>query len=197
MFKPLTMSLSFAIALGASTMVLAGGHGKSMPTPQGPYPAEQVVPSEQCAPACGPVAKKKCFTMPHFSMPKIKFNHNYTYEWVLKKKHCGPLFTVSKGGHCNKGPACDSCDSGPAVYPTSQYASPQAYGTGQTYGAAQTYGSGQAYGTGQLYNGGPVGGEMAPPPPAGEEAPAGEIPPPPPGAPGASMLFLPSPTGGN
>lgn len=188
MFKPLTLGVSLAVALGASSVVLAGGHGKSLPTPQGPVPTEQVVPSAQCAPACGPVAKK-CFTLPHISLPKITFNHNYSYEWVLKKKHCGPWFTVTKGGHGHKAPAagCDAC-AAPSVYPTSQYASPQAWGSGQ----AATYGSGQ------IYSAAPVGGEMAPPPPAGEEAPIGEVPPPPPaGNPGASLLFLPSPTGGN
>jgi hypothetical protein len=192
MFKPLTLSVSLAIALGASSMVLAGGHGKVMPAPQGPCPAPPCLPTAQCAPApCGPLAKCKLISFNWGCLPKLQINHNYTYHWVLKKKRCGPLFTLTKG--CAPAP-CDSC--GPAgVYPTAQYAgggvapAPQAYGSGQL----GTYGSGQIYGAGQM-----GGAEMAPPAPVaapteGVEAPpvpAGEIPPAPPAS-ASSMLFLP------
>ena len=52
MLKPLTLNVSLAIALGASSVVLAG-HGKSLPTPQGPIAsAQEVSPSPQgCLPS--------------------------------------------------------------------------------------------------------------------------------------------------
>lgn len=187
MFKPLTLSVSLAIALGASSMVLAGG-GKSLPTPQGPVVSEQCLPTAQtCAPkvGCSLLSKCKLPKIDWCSIPKPHFNHNYTYTWVLKKKHCGPLITWDKG---SKHAGCDGCGGGvpcnnvAGVYPTSQYAAPA------PSGQAAAFGTGQAgtYGTGQIYGSAPRG-EMVPPPPAGEEAPPVEAPP----APATSMLFLP------
>jgi hypothetical protein len=52
------------------------------------------------------------------------FHHCYEYEWVLKKKRV-------KCAHPTCGPVCESA---PAVYPSGQYASPQAgYSSPQAY----------------------------------------------------------------
>ena len=105
-----------------------------------------------------------------------------SYEWVLKKKHCGGLFGGMFGhkkssdcGTCGGGgydTGCSTC--GDVVYPSGQWPSSQGYdvyGAGQmaptSYGAGQmaptTYGAGQmnsGYGAGQMGTG---GGMMAPP----------------------------------
>ena len=163
MLKPLTLSLGLALALGACGVSFAGGHGKSMPTPQGPIAAEQgpvaaeqVMPSEQCETGCatGCFAKKHNWLagLKKLCTPKPKC---YTYTWVLKKKKCGGLFGWGHKHNANCGGGCEE-----GVYPTGQFASPQAEAS------AQAMGSGQAYGEG--------GGLMMPAPagPAGDEAPA-------------------------
>jgi len=196
MLKPFTLSVSLAVALGASTVSLAGGHGGAMPTPQA-FASEQVMPSPQgtsyagCGETCAPAKKKHCLSNLFKHKPKC-----YTYTWVLKKKRVHGHKSSSCGG-CGE-VSCGSCAS-EAVYPSAQggYPSPQGevYPTGQVYGAGQamntgsvygagqaisapaTYGAGQmggaTYGAGQL--GGATGGSMAPAPGAGGE----DVPPPP------------------
>ena len=191
MLKSLTLSVSLAFALGACGVSFAGGHGKSMPTPQGPIASEQVLPSEQCetgcAPACAP--KKPCFLagLKKMCTPKPKC---YTYTWVLKKKKCGGLFGFGHKHNSNCGGG--GCDEG--VYPSGQYASPQVEPTSQAwngggYGSAQGYGSGQSYGYGTGQGTGGGAGVMMPAPtpvPAGDEAPAAPTPP-------TTSLGMPSP----
>ena len=166
MLKPLTLSLSLVVALGACSVSMAGlfdkHHSGVMASPQGVVASsQQIMPSAQynaggcdtggCGDACAP-EKKKCKLLGFLHKPK-----NYSYSWVLKKKR----IHGHKGGDCGGGAmgGCDSCDSGAAVYPSGQYASPQAYGSGQSSGSAQAYGSGQAYsapaqyGSGQAYGG--------------------------------------------
>jgi hypothetical protein len=179
MLKPLTSSVSLAVALGACSLGLAGHHG-TYASEQG-YPSAQcaTVPSAQCETGCGPVAKKSCF-----SGLGNMFKHRekcYTYEWVLKKKRCGGLF----GGHHNKGcetgyaGGCDTCGD---VYPSAQgapFAAPQSYGAPQAYSAPQAFGAGQmgSYGAGQAVpttapgtgTAPATGDEVIPPPPAGDE----------------------------
>jgi hypothetical protein len=187
MLKPLTLSVSLAVALGMSSVSMAGLHNKGCSTcglasPQGPIASSQcAVPSAQsaCGDVCAnPCAKKCCLSGLFKHKPKT-----YCYEWVLKKKHCGGLFG-HKGG-------CDTCGS--PVYPSAQYASPQAYGSGQAYGTGQVYGAGQT----SAAPAAPAGDEAPPPPtptdgaapPAGEPAPAPATPPAA-NAPQSSLLFL-------
>lgn len=189
MIKPLTLSVGLAIAIGMSGLAFAGGHGKSMPTPQGPS-YDPCVPSAQCAPKDCSWLKKHTFNIPicipkidWCAIPKPRLNCNYTYTWVLKKQLCGPLITWEKGNKLGHG--CDGCGVGGGVYPTGQFASAQGGAPAVTGSGQATYGSGQVFGAGQAH------GEMAPAPPAeGVEAPpapVGEAPAPP----ATSMLFLP------
>lgn len=197
MLKSFTLSLSLAVALGASSVTMAG----IFPSAQGPSPVSPCA-SPQCDTGCAP--KKHCFTMPKFNFPKP----TCSYEWVLKKK-----ITWCRNKPC----APTEC-----AMPSAQCASPQTYGSGQayptTYGSGQaypsTYGSGQAYGSGQLYGSGQATGAapagqmntMTPAAPAGDEAPvapeapapAGDTPaPPPPSAPGPQSSLLFSTPSGN
>jgi len=127
MLKSLTFSVSLALALGACSLSLAGGHHDGCATcglasPQGS--PQSVVASAQCDGGCDTCAPaKKCWTMPKFSLPKCSLPKislpkcSYSYEWVLKKKK------VWSWGH--HAPACDTC--GEAVVPSAQAApSPQA-----------------------------------------------------------------------
>jgi hypothetical protein len=155
MLKPVTFSVSLAVALGACSLGLAGGHGKSLPSPQGVAPCEQGVvasaQSEGCGGigGCGPVAKGGCFG--------DLFKHKapqYQYEWVLKKKRVWTFTTPAFGGHGHKGhgAGCDTCGGGYGA--PASYASPQGVPSGQSiYGSGQgaSYGTGQAsYGAGQI-----------------------------------------------
>lgn len=155
MTKPLTFSLSLAIACGLCSVSLAGGHGHAMPSGQGPAPSPQVIPSSQDV-GCGEAScmpAPKCSLLSKFHMPKLscpKLIHTTSYEWVLQKKH---HFSLSKGGHGNacSAPACDTCSGS---YPSAQggpspqgvYAAPQGvYGAPQgVYSAPQAAPAGQA-----------------------------------------------------
>src|SRR5579872_5960907 len=130
MLKPLTMSLSLAVALGFSSLSMAGGICASSQCP-----SPQAAPSAQCAPsACAP---KKCnlFSgmgnlcgqLKSLCTPKPKC---YTYTWVLKKKRVWGCHSGTCGA-----PTCDTC----GVYPSGQAAP-----SGQAMPAAQAYGAGQA-----------------------------------------------------
>jgi hypothetical protein len=168
MLKPLTLSLSLALALGACSVSMAGLHDGGCSTcglasPQGVVPSAQYVGcgGGGCGGGCG----GHRFHMPHFSLPK----RCTTYEWVLRKKHTWV--------HAPK-PTCNTC-AGP-IYPSAQYASPQAYGAPQAYSAPQ---AALAPTSGTLSSApAPVGDEA---PPAPEVAP----PPPPANAPQSSLLF--------
>src|ERR1700756_2881589 len=96
MLKPLTLSLSLALALGACSVSMAGlfGHDSGCSTcglasPQGVVtPSAQYAPvaSAQCDTGCttGCAPAKSCGLKNMFSglhKPKV-----YSYEWVLKKK---------------------------------------------------------------------------------------------------------------
>jgi len=180
MLKPLTMSLSLALAMSFSGVSFAGHHG-ALPSAQEPMVSPQsVIASPQCYPA-----EKHCFKMPSLNLcdklsglgcglkdaghklscgvgdlcKKLKPKPAcYTYEWVLKKKKV-------HGGCGNAG--CDTCGGpAPAVYPTSQVApapqgpvispAPQAYGSGQVVGATASIGG---------VTPAPVAGDEAPPAP--------------------------------
>jgi hypothetical protein len=141
MLKPLTFSLSLALALGLCSVSMAGGQDDNCTTcglasPQGGVYATGQGAAAGCEPApCAP--KKHCFS---FHMPKIKCHlpklvHTCSYEWVLKKKHC---FSLQKTNKCNdggcspvyatgQGGAAPSGQAGAA--PSGQYSS--VYGAGQ------------------------------------------------------------------
>ncbi len=103
MLKPLTFSLSLAVALGICSVSMAGGYDTSCATcglasPQGVVASPQGATYGGCD-TCKP-AHKFCFTMPklpHFSLPKL--NCTTSYEWVLKKKH--NISITHGGGHAN------------------------------------------------------------------------------------------------
>lgn len=202
MLKPLTFSVSLAVALGTCSLGMAG-HGKSLPSGQCEAPSAQcATPSPQgCGDICGPVEKKHCFSLPHFSMPSLPkcdlFKHKpkcVEYEWVLRKKK-SHMFKGLLGGH--GGDACGGC--GEATYASGQCPSPQggAWGSGQGGGAV--YGSGQAtggaWGSGQIGGSGQIPAGQATPPavPTGDAAPVVPDAPPTTSAPTASngsLLFL-------
>jgi hypothetical protein len=128
MLKPLTLSLSLAVALGLCSVSKAGGYDQNCTTcglasPQGgPYASGQ-----GCASPCAP--KKHCFC---FQMPKIHCNlpklcHSVKYEWVLKKKHC---FTLQHTKPAQCAAPVYATGQGAAA-PSGQGASPQVYGAGQ------------------------------------------------------------------
>src|SRR5271170_2434868 len=74
MFKPLTLSLSLAVALGACSVSMAGLFASPQcATPQSPCASSQ---------SCLPSAQSSCLPKKHwnFHLPKPCF----TYEWVLK-----------------------------------------------------------------------------------------------------------------
>jgi hypothetical protein len=172
MLKPLTLSLSLAVALGLCSVSKAGLHDSNCATcglasPQG------VVASPQgnyggCAPApCKPKhqwgsgLKNLC----------SRFHHTTSYEWVLKKKH---HFSFGGGG-------CNTCGGGGAVYPTGQHVGPsgQAAPSGQYAAPSGQYGAPSVYGAGQhsflpyrsTTSIASVPAEMTPTAPAGEDVP--------------------------
>ena len=164
MLKPLTLSLSLAVALGLCSVSKAGLHDNNCTTcglasPQGVAASPQGSYVSCGAPACGPKH--------HFgSGLKNLFNHQVTYEWVLKKKHTW----------FNHGGGCNTCGSAAPVYatgqhvaaPSGQYAAP----SGQ-YTAPRTYGAGQhafypARSTTSIAS---MPAEMTPAPVGGEEVP--------------------------
>jgi hypothetical protein len=142
MLKPLTLSLSLAVALGLCGVSKAGGHDSNCTTcglasPQG------VVASAQgtgygygCETPC-------CPPKHHFSFHLPKIHHSCSYEWVLKKKHCWSIQHGScgdgcggYGGHGYGGGGVyatgQAWPSGQGVAgPSGQYAAPQVYGAGQ------------------------------------------------------------------
>jgi hypothetical protein len=201
MLKPLTLSLSLALAFGLTGVSKAGlfhnDGGCStcgLASPQGPVVSPQcpvASPQVECgykAPCflskCGGALSgfgSKCAGMGHdfgnFCKKLKPKPACYTYEWVLKKKKVH--------GGCGA-PTCETC--GPVVTPSSQVApAPQAWPAPQA----------AAYGTSQ-YSTASAAGAMAPAPAPigrGDEAPpAPEVAPvapptPSPTGPQSSLLF--------
>ncbi len=188
MLKPLTLSLSLAVALGFCSVSMAGGHdgcvGCGLASPQGgPIASAQ-------APCYEPCGGKKCHLFSglggHLDGLHCKLKSlchpPVCSEWVLKKKRLW--------GH--HGGGCNTCAGG-AVYPTGQvapsgqggWAAPQSapapvYGAGQhaykTFKPAPTIASVPAEMTPA------VAGEEAPPAPEVKET-------------SQSGLLLPTPSG--
>jgi hypothetical protein len=145
MLKPLTFSVSLAVALGACSLGMAGNHG-ILPSGQCEYPSAQACPSSQCdtgcGDVCGPVTRKHrlCNLFQHRQ-------RCYTYEWVLRKKRCWNLF--GHRGGCGQ-TSCDTC----GVTPSAQWPSAQ----GGEYSSPQVAPAGQAAPA-------PASGGTVPPPP--------------------------------
>ena len=136
MLKPLTLSLSLAVALGLCSVSKAGLHDSGCTTcglasPQG------VVASPQgtYAGGCGETACKPKHSF--CSGLKNLFHHEVTYEWVLKKKHVvAPRrqqlqHLRHRGARRSTRPARHVAPSGQYAAPSGQYAAPQVYGAGQ------------------------------------------------------------------
>ena len=188
MSKPLTLSLSLAVALGLCSVSKAGNHDNNCATcglasPQGVVASPQGSYVGGCDTGCGP----KHHWGGHLrNRLGCMFHHEVTYEWVLKKKHNW----FHRGG-------CDTCGAAP-VYATGQYAAPsgQYAGPSGQYAAPQVYGAGQraflpARSTTSIAS---VPAEMTPAGPTGEEVPpAPEVKES--SATGARGLLLPTPSG--
>ena len=223
MLKPLTFSLSLALALGMCSASNAGGlfHHETMASPQGPVvsPQAMVAPSPQgdCGPSCvGECGAKKCNLLAnlhgmgnklncglHDKMDGLSCGFKDLCCKLKPKPHVYTYEWVLKKkkvrhhkGLCGS-PTCETC----GVYPSGQgvpspqgaMAAPQAFGT---------YGSGQVS-SGQIASAAPVpmtAGDEAPPAPAVDSAtpatPAPTVPPAPP-APRASTsgLLFSTPSG--
>ena len=84
------------------------------------------MPSAQCdTGGCGDVCETREEEVQSLRLPARP--KSYSYTWVLKKKR----IRGHQGGDCGADGGCDSCGTGD-VYPSGQYASPQAYGSGQS-----------------------------------------------------------------
>ena len=207
MLKPLTLSLSLAVALGfcsvsmaggfdsgCSTCGLASGQGGPIASAQSPY----LPTSCEGGDACGP--RKKCNLFGHLGGKldglhcKLKgmLHPPVTYEWVLKKKHLW--------GHKNSG--CDTCGGAPVetVYPTSQVA-PSGQGYAAPSGQGYTAPSGQGY-SAPAYGAGQHAYQVSKPAPTIASAPAEMTPdfgaeeaPPAPEVKSSGGLLLPTPAG--
>lgn len=210
MLKTLTLSLSFAAALGVCSVSKAGGlfhHDEVTASAQGPVVSAQCPapsPQGECAPACAP---KKCHLGEKLNglscniSDKLTHGYNnlccklkpkpkvYTYEWVLKKKRVW--------GHHNPcaSPACETC-----AYPSAQSPSPQAGPASPQAGYSSpqvgysTYGASQIASTGGVMPAPVVvGGDEAPPAP--EVGSAASVVPAPPAPATASGLLFSTPAG--
>jgi hypothetical protein len=191
MLKPLTLSLSLAVALGLCSVSKAGHHDNNCATcglasPQGVVASPQGYYGTGCETGgCG--GGKHHWGSGLKNKMGCMFHHQVTYEWVLKKKH----------NWFNHGGGCNTCGGAAPVYatgqggiaPSGQYAAPSGqYGSGQ-YGSGQYGGTsgqyGGAYGAPQVYGAGQraflparsstsvasVPAEMTPATPGGEEVP--------------------------
>jgi hypothetical protein len=181
MLKPLTFSLSLAVALGISSVSMAGGYDSNCTTcglasPQGVVASPQgCVMADPCVPCAPSHGCHFSFHLPQFHCPQIHFTcpkivHNTCYEWVLQKKHNFSFVhgSLSCGSPCGPAP-CGPAPCGPGpVYPTGQGIAPSGQG-----GMAPVYGASQ-----QAYRGlkpaasiASAPAEMTPAIATGEEAP--------------------------
>jgi hypothetical protein len=199
MLKPLTFSLSLAVALGLCSVSMAGGNDSSCTTcglasPQGVAASPQGVVG---CDTCSPPKHKICFSLPklpHISLPKLKCSTSY--EWVLKKKTtvslvhgggghghgndgCGPVYATGQGGVAPSGQAGPAPTGQAHAYMPTGYAAPQVFGGGQrSFQAAKPAASIAS-----------VPNELTQPTIGGEEAP------PAPSAPQNGGLLLPNGSG--
>ena len=118
MLKPLTLSLSLAVALGLCSVSKAGLHDGGCTTcglasPQGVVASPQ---STSVRLRRGRLASPKHQWGSGLKKLCGLFHHSVSYEWVLKKKH---NFSF---GHGSSG--CSTCGTAAPVYPTGQHVAP-------------------------------------------------------------------------
>ena len=185
MLKPLTLSLSLAVALGFCSVSMAGGHGNDGCTTCGlASPQGGVYPTAQGTVGCEPAPCAKKHHLSDFCCKLKSLCHPpVCYEWVLKKKRLW-----GHHGGCN-----DGCTTG-GVYPTGQVA-PSGQGgyaapSGQGGYAAPVYGAGQ-----HTYRTAKPAPTIASVPSEMTPAIAGEEAPPAPEVRETSGLLLPTPSG--
>jgi hypothetical protein len=142
MLKPLTLSVSLAIALGACGVSFAGGHGDcatcGLASPQGSVASPQsVVATEQCdtCNTCSlPKFKMPKICLPKISLPKISLPKcSYQYEWVLKKKK---VWNWGHKGGCGDA-GCNTCGDVAPSAQSAPMAAPQAAPQAAPYAAGQ------------------------------------------------------------
>jgi len=200
MLKPLTLSLSLAVALGFCSVSMAGIHDGcstcGLASPQGGPIASAQGPIATCDTGCAPsCAPKHCLFSGlggHFSglhdKLKCSLHPPVTYEWVLKKKH---LWGHHEGG-------CETCGGAAPVYATGQvapsgqggYAAPSGQGGYAAPQAAPVYGAGQ-----HTYLPAKPAATIASVPAEMTPAIAGDEAPPAPEVRETSGLLLPTPSG--
>ena len=198
MLKPLTLSLSLAVALGFCSVSMAGGHDDcttcGLASPQGgPIASAQCPIATTCETGCAPKCSLFSGLGGHFGSLRCKLqaacNPPVCYEWVLKKKRLW-----GHHGGCGGG-GCETCAAAP-VYPTSQVApSGQGYAapSGQGYAAPQ---AAPVYGAGQhTYQSVKPAATIASVPAEMTPAIAGDEAPPAPEVKETSGLLLPAPSG--
>ena len=198
MLKPLTLSLSLAVALGFCSVSMAGIHdgcstcglaspqGGPIASAQGPIAtlrdrlrAQEVQPVQPASAASASRLKAACH-------PPV------CYEWVLKKKR----LWGHHGGGCDGG--CETCGGAAPVYPTGQvapsgqggYAAPSGQGGYAAPQAAPVYGAGQ-----HTYQPAKPAATIASVPAEMTPAIAGDEAPPAPEVKETSGLLLPTPPG--
>jgi hypothetical protein len=154
MLKPLTLSLSLAVALGFCSVSMAGGHGNDGCTTCGlASPQGGVYPSAQGLGGCeAPCAPKKHHFSDFCCKLKSMCHPPVCYEWVLKKKRLW-----GHHGGCDSGCGDGGCGAAP-VYATGQVAP-----SGQGGYAAPSGQGGYAAPSGQ-YGGGYAAPQAAPAP---------------------------------
>ncbi len=211
MLKPLTLSLSLAVALGFCSVSMAGiGDGCStcgLASPQGGPIASAQGPIATCDTGCAP---KKCSLFSgmgnHFSSLCCKLkaacHPPVTYEWVLKKKR----LWGHHGSSCGNA-GCETCGGAAPVYATGQvapsgqggyaapsgqggYAAPSGQGGYAAPQAAPVYGAGQ-----HTYLSGKPATTIASVPSQMTPVIAGDEAPPAPEVRETSGLLLPTPSG--
>ena len=197
MLKPLTLSLSLAVALGFCSVSMAGIHDGcstcGLASPQGGPIASAQGPIATCDTGCAP---QKCG---HFGdrfgglreRLKCALHPPVTYEWVLKKKR----LWGHHGGGCGSA-GCDTCGGAAPVYATGQVAPSGQYHaapSGQGYAAPQ---AAPVYGAGQhTYQPAKPAATIASVPAEMTPAIAGDEAPPAPEVKETSGLLLPAPSG--
>ncbi len=121
MLKPLTLSLSLAVALGICSVSMAGGYDSNCTTcglasPQGgPYASGQ-------GGACGWLRITLCPQEALFQLPSAEAatatcrssTHTCSYEWVLKKKHNWLDLPSSRHAPCGGAPVYATGQAGAA-----------------------------------------------------------------------------------
>ncbi len=192
MLKPLTLTLSLAVALGLCSVSKAGLHDSGCTTCGLASPQGVVASPQSYVGGCESAPKKHHQWGSGLKKLGGMFHHTTSYEWVLKKKH---NFSFGHGG----GSGCSTCGTAAPVYATGQgvSASGQGVPSGQYSAPSGQYAAPTVYGAGQhtfvpsrsTTSIASVPAEMTPAVPGGEEVP------PAPEVRSQGGLLLPTPSG--